>query len=352
MKRFCKCLSIVGIAVLAILLLGCNQVAVVPTATIVLLPTNTPLPPTPTPIPIPRGNLSDPYQLEHETRLWSVAFSPDGNIIATGDHNFYISFWDRQNRTLLKTWKLVDDSSIVGGIESIAFSPDGTQIAACIDKTMIQIWDIESEQIFMEIPYKCREVVTYSKDGKFVFAGSRADVIKAWNSETGEEVLSIPIPIKDLKFNMDDSLFIYGDMSNNIYIWDWPGKQEVTNFRGNVIFHQMTFSPDGASVVVLDTQNTISVLDAETGKFLLEISPETDTGIVDILFSPGGHFLFVVHSDGSIGIWDFKSQEKISNYASSMPLEVSEVALASDGSALAIAGITREGLVMLWEFSE
>jgi len=316
------------------------------------LPTPTPFLPTPTPIPISVGVLPDPFLLEHETPFLAVAFSPDGRYLATGDLNFYLNLWDRQSRKLIKQWQVTDRSDVTGGLEKIAFSPDGKYVTTCVWKNSLQVWQVETQRLVLEIPYKCYDALTYTQDGAYIVAASRADMVKAWNSETGEEVLSIPVTARNLEFSRDGSTCMFIDLSNMIHIWDWHESQEITSFKGGNLVYASAFSPDGTHVVTLDNQQVVSIFEAATGDLVNKITtPETEAPIIDMVFSPSGDYLFLIYLDGSVEISEFPTLEQMSDFDNLV--QIYEVALSLDGSALALAGQTKDdGLVMIWEFGE
>ena len=67
----------------------------------------------------------------------SVAFSPDGKLLASGGDNNTIMLWDVASGTLTKT--LTGHADVVW---SVAFSPDGKLLASgSYDKT-IKIWRV------------------------------------------------------------------------------------------------------------------------------------------------------------------------------------------------------------------
>jgi WD40 repeat protein len=75
----------------------------------------------------------------HHSLVWSVAFSPDGQRLASGSHDKTIKIWDAASGRCLQTLKGHDH-----WVSSVAFSPDGQRLASgSYDKT-IKIWDAAS----------------------------------------------------------------------------------------------------------------------------------------------------------------------------------------------------------------
>lgn len=73
--------------------------------------------------------------LTGEENLTSVAFSPDGKLLASGSYDKTVRVWDIQTADLKLTLKGHDDV-----VESVAFSPDGTLASASADKT-VKLWE-------------------------------------------------------------------------------------------------------------------------------------------------------------------------------------------------------------------
>lgn len=71
-------------------------------------------------------------------RTTSVAFSPNGKILASGGGA--IKLWDVGSGKELKSLA----SDLMEVVSSVAFSPDGKTLASATDNGRIRLWDVAS----------------------------------------------------------------------------------------------------------------------------------------------------------------------------------------------------------------
>ncbi|MGA7936964.1 MAG: NB-ARC domain-containing protein, partial [Kovacikia sp.] len=108
------------------------------------------------------GVVRDAIQLlGHLSRVWSVAFSPDGKTLASASEDQTIKLWDWSTGQCLKT--LMGHQ---GWVKSIAFSPDGTHlVSGSLDQT-VKVWDRETGDCLRTLQGHTNMVTTvaYSPD--------------------------------------------------------------------------------------------------------------------------------------------------------------------------------------------
>jgi WD40 repeat protein len=77
----------------------------------------------------------------HSSEVWSVAFSPDGQTLASGSGDQTIRLWDVQTGEALATL-----TGHTGWVSAVAFSPDGqTLVSNSVDET-VRLWEVSSGQ--------------------------------------------------------------------------------------------------------------------------------------------------------------------------------------------------------------
>jgi WD40 repeat protein len=74
----------------------------------------------------------------HTDWVLSVAFSPDGRLLASGSGDETIKLWEVASGSLVRT----PSQATPGMSESVAFSPDGRLLASGSYDDTIKLWDI------------------------------------------------------------------------------------------------------------------------------------------------------------------------------------------------------------------
>ena len=121
------------------------------------------------------------------TLLTSLAFSPDGRLLAVAEEQHRIQIWD------LPTRRPLHDRPLEGFAYQLAFSPDGSRLAA-LNRERLMMWDVPSGQEVMllqgVLPFASdpgfNPQVAWSPYGRYLATSNWNRSISVWDSEAGE----------------------------------------------------------------------------------------------------------------------------------------------------------------------
>jgi hypothetical protein len=118
-----------------------------------------------------------------------IAFSPDGKVLAGGTNFGFIEVWDSNTGQLSYTFY----GQHIAEINAMAFSPDGKTLASGGTDRTVRLWDMASHRLvqILEGHRGSVEALAFSADGKVLASGGRDAATKLWDLSTGQELASL-----------------------------------------------------------------------------------------------------------------------------------------------------------------
>jgi WD40 repeat protein/serine/threonine protein kinase len=280
----------------------------------------------------------------HTDSVVSVAFHPTGKHIASVGADNQVKVWD------LTTRREVFDGPCDAGRKfgtacTAAFSPDGRLLAAGSDG-VVRLWDWENHQVLYTLPgHEMKEIsVAFSRDGRRLASASTGEGVKLWDTQRGLPLHTFPAdphPVSALAFGPDGEQMALASLGRIVNVCDTTTGERLHGLphTGNVL--GVAFSRDGRRLASAGEDKTVHVWDAATGREVLGLHGHTDMcGCV--AFSPDGWRLASASHDRTIRVWDAtplrvdEGQEVFT--FTQHDHEVRSMAVSRDGRLIASAG--------------
>ena len=270
----------------------------------------------------------------HHTPLvsWSMAFSPDGQILASQSHNT-IDLWDLQTEALLDT---ITKDGISRGV---SFSPDSQMIAAIDTDGVVLLWDVKTKTLLRTLIAARTISISFSPDNQMI-AGTSQTGVHLWDTKTGDILQEFTGErINSIAFSPDSQIIAIASRTD-VHLRDTKTGDILQKFTDNWI-RGIAFSPNG-QVLAVTTSTGVHLWDVKTSKILQTLQVKFATSVA---FSPGGKTLACPESY-SATLWDTETGEllqKLNGHTDS----VASVAFSPEGRTLASRSL--DGTVLLWE---
>ncbi|MHB1037394.1 MAG: WD40 repeat domain-containing protein [Pirellulales bacterium] len=220
------------------------------------------------------------YPLYISSTVWSIAFSPDGKLLAWGEG----SSVESETSNVTKVWNLATKERLYTlrakdqyEVRAVAFSPDGKILAS--GSWPMCFWDPASGKKLWSRPVSVEiRSMAFSPDGKSLAMGTGGGGLLLWDVGTRTILASLKGHVRDVNsvaFSPDGRLLASAASDKTVRIWDVAARKEVKKLEGHgdgpnrgirYIVRSVAWSPNGTMLASGGGDETVRLWDVATGK--------------------------------------------------------------------------------------
>jgi WD40 repeat protein len=247
-------------------------------------------------------SLSTPHE------VLSVAYSPDGSVVAAG----------LSSDGVVRLWKTSDWSSLPGMeghtssalIYDLEFSPDGKILASAGNDNVICLSRVSDAKLLLTLSGHTGDVrdIAFSPDGQLIASASTDKTVRVWRVSDGTALLTLRLhtgEVHGVAFSPDGQTLASASIDNSVRLWRVSDGTLLRTIELPGAWYTVTFMPDGQTVAAGGSDNTIRAWRVSDGALMRTLTGHSNS-LKQILLSPDGQTLASASADNTVRLWSTK----------------------------------------------
>lgn len=153
---------------------------------------------------------------QHESTIYTSAFSPDGHLIATGSRDWTTKLWDVATGRLEATL-----NGHQAPVVTLSFSPDGKTLATGSKDKTARLWDVASGKLKAILAGHDGDVfVLFSPDGRHIVTATDRRIVKVWDADNGQLITTLEGARYPTAYSPNGRTLATAGEGNNVLLWE------------------------------------------------------------------------------------------------------------------------------------
>ncbi|MEA5499947.1 AAA-like domain-containing protein [Limnoraphis robusta] len=235
----------------------------------------------------------------HESGVSAVAFSPKGDMIASGSRDNTVKLW-KPDGTLVKTLQ-GHENPVLG----VAFSPNGDMIASASSDNTVKLWKPDGTLVKTLSGHENWVYgVAFSPNGELIASASYDNTVKLWKPD-GTLVQTLQGHenwVYGVAFSPNGEMIASASFDNTVKLWK-PEGILVRTLQGHENgVNAVAFSPNGEMIATAGGDKTVKLWKLD-GTFVKTLQGH-ESPVYAVAFSPNGEMIASASVDNTVKLWN------------------------------------------------
>ncbi len=284
----------------------------------------------------------------HQGIIGRIAWSLDGQLLASPSHDQTICIWNTHTGTLLHTLR-----GHTAPVICVAWSPDGKILASGSRDTTIRLWDMESNRLHRTINEHSGPVcsIAWSRDGKMFASGSDDNTIRLWHADIGELYGVLEGhngDVNSVAWSPRQRMLASGSDDNSVRIWNPQNVEETQHLKGHDgDVNCVIWSPDRQWLASGADDGNIRLWNVAKDNQATVLGDHTSY-VCSISFSHDNKLLASKSRDTTIRIWDCNTWRTVATFGEPFADLLAGIAFHPSAPVLATLG-EADSVIRIWD---
>ena len=262
----------------------------------------------------PAGGVALIRTYQNATGCFGLAWSSDGELLATPGHNGQVTVW----AAAAGTPRTITGHDRSATVHALSWHPRSTALASTADDKTVRVWEraADSSRQLCELAAR-GAAVAWSPNGERIAAVDVAGRIGVWDSADGTSLAGAHLHASakgGLLWSLDGESLVAPGTSNAILVLDAASLQERDRLRGHRGgIRAVASSADGRYLVSASHDTTIRIWDFATGASVIVLE-ENVVAVTGVGFSADSRYLVAVSRSGVSQVWRCRDWARVAEY--------------------------------------